>query len=767
MNTPRLLREWRESASQRRLISFEETLAPICAKAAGSGAKIKRFGNSWHLGLLSQRLRRAAMKVDYGLDGHSVWRLADDAGVMLCHEIAGAGGELAPGRIKADAMRQAGKELLRRGVLFEENGRWHLPAELLMECARSLSPVSLYALAVSLPQPILNQLLDDAALASLSQPKPTVFEMAAWWAVHAHRSLAREKQAEWPGDLKCLVLTLAQGVIEDEEDMQRLFPDLDLSPVSRWDSYAGQVWAQSVRASLEAKLPALLREAMTRGLAGVIVQRGDRDFAALVLPDEARQMLGRRLKQERRAWAEEIRGAWECAEPERFRASLWREDHALWRVWAAQHFMDVRITRQRTLRKGDIKRLAHLLELDEERVHAAVFALFRAGLTEVDTQRTRLIPEPCDARRVTEHIRHGLTQALLQMPLKQNDPVIDVVWRVLRDVPTDGWLHTHALLDWLRLRAPETLPPADWRMLFRSDLALADVGEDGEAVRFPPMLAVLANDEPLRLSSSGWVGAAGGNPQARPFVSPVGEIQWPPDASLAPVLEIRDFLRLERIEHMLTLSVDDAALRRVAGDEAALRNLRDALAQWAEPLPPALARRLDRLMVQKPAALAASASMVLMVDDPAALAQIGKQGFTLHQPFGDVPGLFVLDADESAHAFLDACKDAGVRVEVAVTPRRWVEGQAAIQHWMRQLRHDEAEVWIEVMTQRSVNAAPKRRTGRAVMTWYRDELAFMPFRNTRKGWQPAKKSLNLRAHHIIRLRELDEDEIQRINGSKA
>ena len=758
MRPVRTLREWRRIVGDGQVIAFIRALEALPGFRLSPSMR-KRLGGDAHLGLLTDQPLVAALTIGKNARvGKNTWGqpVFRDLGHVLAARACAHGGALADADLTSEE-RDAAATLAGRGVLFPQDEYWHLPAEIIAQVdAKNLPEHSLFRGVGLLQAKFLRALVPEEARQAMSGPQPLASEIQGWLLARATTSLTDFDEAALGESDWNLLLRLERGPMDDWEEMRRFFPD---ARAIHKDS--GGWWREEqvvdVRASLEQHPPEALRRLM---LAGCLLVRFPREYGAspfIYMPDEAARALRRPLRRQRNRALARLRDGWRVDAPKDCLSVLPEGDHDLWRLWVAVHFLPPELTKSGAPRKNALKRLAVPLGADPDDLENRLQLLNAAGLIESVGHPPRLEARaPASTVAASGDLRDFLWHSLLfHAPRHRLDSTQPL--ELLAELPADEWLDARRVATWLALRSPRE-DPVDWPRWLHLGAWFHDVSGDGNAVRFRPMLAALVRDEDV-LVAPGWRGLDANAP-VQGFIGADGVIRVPPECRAEAWRALAGFCRLESVEHMITLRLDEAALRRMAARPGEVARARRALEALASPLPQPVAHLLDRCERTESPARAAAASMVFLMRDAAWLARMRKAGFTLHQPFDDHPEIVLLDADDDPEAFLAASAEAGAPLETLLPPKRWISSQAALKAWMenhaRRSRAGEASIWVELVAQRARNASPRRLLAAAGLGWD-GQLEITVARQTRKGWR-LNKPVRMRLNHIVRLRELSAEE---------
>ncbi|MDQ6982337.1 MAG: hypothetical protein Q9M08_04940, partial [Mariprofundus sp.] len=178
------LKQWQTDCSEEQLAAFDHKLHLHCSSAVISQDNLKkRYQGSYHRALINSKVMHEAVKTGDYIRGSSLWGYEIDAGKEFCVELADHDGGMA----MKDASPQYAKSipiLLERGVIFECDGQYHLPAELVVEFRSKSDDHSWLTLAAKSSLPMLHQLVPQSAQTDMLKPKPIRNELSAWLAIN-------------------------------------------------------------------------------------------------------------------------------------------------------------------------------------------------------------------------------------------------------------------------------------------------------------------------------------------------------------------------------------------------------------------------------------------------------------------------------------------------------------------------------------------------------------------------------------------------------
>ncbi|WP_176582382.1 hypothetical protein [Mariprofundus erugo] len=440
-------------------------------------------------------------------------------------------------------------------------------------------------------------------------------------------------------------------------------------------------------------------------------------------------------------------------------ASPWSPDHLIWRLWVVLHFLPVSITRQGILRKHDLKKISALLHENRPRhIELLIAAMVQSEL--LKQQGDRLIPTaihwPTWARRQRQSMIRIL-RSWEQWSQADEERAISL----LSQLPADRWLHLDAVVDWLRSRSEGRLATAQWLPLFRNHQASAlhHLNGSRDAIYLPPLFQHVLQQQPVNFTAPGWLGANTSAP-VYGYISAAGEIQLPPDCNHRVLAGLASCCAPTSVEQMITLQLDLHAIRRMGTDRPRLQQTRALLESLQSPLPQALSYLFERQEQQQPIASVAATSMVVLLHDAAAIQPLRTIGIPFTQPFRDKPELVLLDASADAHAFIHRCHEEGILLDHLIAPVQWINGPASIRAWM-ELNEDREGQWLEVCYQKTANSTPKQLMA-CIKADYYDRMVIHPATQTKQRYAWSKSMVTLEPDHILRLRQLDQDEVHKL-----
>jgi len=754
------LNAWRARCSEAQLAAFDHKLCIHCGTAVISPANLnKRYNGSYHRALINSKVLHEAVKTrDYIIRGSSFWGSELDAGREFCTELADLGGCMPVNKVD----RQYAKSiplLLERGIVFECDGDYHLPAEVVMEYRSKSDGASWLTLTAKTSLPMLHQLAPQDAQQNMLKP-PIRNELAAWLAIHGAQARQSNPVDQLAREDWILLLTLQHHDIDSFDELRQLYPEFEPvhAPSYSYYSVSEQV---NLRKSLEAEIPEQLCKLARLGLIGIVVQNGHETYASVTLCDEARKLLNPHLKRVRSEMAKQLRQNW-LAEPcDIEQPSPWSMDQLIWRLWVALHFLSAGITQQGRLRKAELKRIAKLLAIeDAPQLEFLIIAMLNAGL--LQQQQSQITAAPVNWNKWRSNMRQLIYRIVSDGRAHWNKTNEKQVFDLLAKLPVSCWLNLDDVVHWLELKATGNVLHASWRELFSEyqSCALHHVNISHQRIFFLPQFHAAVTQQAVDLAAPGWHGADK-KAKLHGFISAAGEIQLPPDCNHRILPELADFCTLTSVEQMITLQLDHKALKRMGSDKVALKQTRVVLESLQSPLPQAVVYLFEKQQSQKPLAATAATSMVVLLHEASAIHQLRKTGFALSQPFKDKPEIILLDASADPHAFLSQCNDHGILLDTLIKPVAWISGTASIKAWMESNINRE-DHWLEICYQKTRSSKPKQLFAR-IEDDYHGLIYIQGTRKTRQGFTLLKSSVRLEPKHVLRLRELDDAEVKELN----
>ncbi|MDQ6996326.1 MAG: hypothetical protein Q9M82_02565 [Mariprofundus sp.] len=754
------LKQWRADCSETQLAAFDHKLQMHCGSAAISQDNLKKhYQSSYHCALINSKVMHEAVKTHDYIQGSSLWGSDSDAGKEFCVDLADFDGSMA----LKDADEQYAKSiprLLERGVIFECDGHYHLPAEVVVEFRSKADDCSWLTLAAKSSLLMLHQLVPQSAQADMLKPKPIRNELSAWLALNGEKArqsnvIEQLEQLDWG-----LLLALQHHSISQFETLHQYCPEFEPVYWASYNYYSSRD-PVNLRKSLEAAIPQRLCKLARLGLIGIVVQNGHENYASVTLCDEAKKLLKPQMKRVRQHLAEQIQQKWKMESCEADQPSAWLKDQQLWRLWVALHFLPAGMTQQGNLRKNELKRLSKLLDIsDVSLTEFLLISMLRGGF--IEQQQTQLVSVPVNWNSFGKKLRKGTFGILCQGRRDWGKSDEKQVFDLLAQLPTESWLNLNDVVSWLDLQASGNVMHASWMELFTNyqTYALHHVNSTLGRICFLPQFQAVVKQQPVTFPAPGWHGADKKS-RVHGFISASGEIQLPPDCNHSILNKLAEFCSITSVEQMITLQLDQKALQRMGTDKASLKKTRTVLESLQKPLPQPVAYIFDKQQAQKPVAAVAATSMAVLLNDTSALHKLSKTGFEFSQPFKNHPELVLLDASADAHAFLKTCAEAGILLDARIKPVQWISGTASVKAWM-EVEFDRDDQWLEIAYQKTRSSKPKQVIARIENDYY-DAIRIQAARKTKSGFAMLKSTVTLEPKHVLRLRELDDAEIGEMN----
>ncbi|MDQ6968633.1 MAG: hypothetical protein Q9M14_08130 [Mariprofundaceae bacterium] len=745
---------WREHSSLEERTEFERCLEPVLEKSMGK-LKQKRYEDSYHRSLVSKKFFDLACYVNGKPPQHS-WQLAaEDYGRDLVIDIADGKGFISIKNLN-QKYASAVKVLVQRGMLFEYDGFYCLPSELVMGLRATVNDCTWTTITAKSLLAFLQQLVPKEARLAM-QATPLRNELSGWLVVYGQQALnAMAVDEDLNNDDWKLLLALNDQPIKTWDELHVFYPSLKKVEVNHY--YQGNV--VSLRASLVSEIPEGLRRLICLGLLGIVVKIGDELSASVVLCSEAKVLLKRALKKKKHALVSDIQKQW-CVEPCNMEVpSAWFWSHEIWQLWMTLHFLPLGITQQGSLRKSDLKKLAQVLgQSDMGLLEMLIQSMFVGQLV---VEKNKVIRAAViDWRIWLKSYRNQIYNILRQSDTWTEQEKTDC-WKLLAELPTDQWLDLDMLETWLKAKS---MKGADWHGLlveFQFS-ALNHLNMTERKVYFLPQFHdVMVNKTPL-WTVPGWHGADS-KAKVAGFISASGEVQLPPDCSHKILPKLAIFCSLSSIEHMVTLQLDEKALKRISMDKSALKEVRKVLESLQSQLPQAVAYMFDKQASQKPIGAVAATAMVIQLHDRSAMQRLQRAGFKLSQPFKSHPDIVLLDAHADAHAFMEACVKEGLLLDTLLAPMLWITGTAKIKAWM-DCDDNRTDLWLELAYQKT-RTSKSKQVYACIRGDYYGWIDIQCASQSKGSYKLLKTTVMLEPKHILRLRELDENEIQKLGLDK-
>lgn len=752
------LSDWRAQYTDSELAAFERELLQLCGRVTNTSKVLRaHYQDSYHMALINSKILTAAMQTNDLILGLHPWERSVDAGARFCRLLADQGGVMDIRQADAKFNQSIGM-LLQRGVLFEHHGNYCLPIELVLELRGKEYANSWITLVAQIPVAMLYQLIPDEAQAAMRKPKALRSQLASW--------LVLEGQKAWQGKISemleeadwTILLSARLQHIDTLESLNHFFPDLDVVRIDR-GFYYHESKKISLRKTLEKSIPDRLQKLCRLGLVGIQVERSNDFHAAIVLCDEAREVLKPHFKQVRERLAASIQQQWQSTPCEVEVPSPWSMDQHIWQLWIALHFLPQGVTQQGQLRKNDIKKISKFVGIaDATLIGFLVISMLYAGL--LTEQNNRLRPAAVKWSAWAKKMRTSLCDCLRQ-GYRWSSRDERTVCSLLAQLPVERWLKLSDVVTWLQMQTDGKLRSVNWQSLFtkHQHYALHHLNQRQGCIYLLPIFHAVMRQQPVSFPAPGWHGA-GPKAKVHGFISAAGEIQLPPDCNHRVLGKLSEFCTLTSVEQMITLQLDNKALQRMGTDKSALKRTQRVLESLRSPLPQAVAYLFDKQQAQKPVAVAAAASMVMVLYETSAIHKLRKLSFTFSQPFKDKPEIVLLDASADAHDFIQHCAEAGVMLDTLIKPIQWISGTASVRVWMDNSVNSKSR-WLEICYQKQSNSKPKQLIARTEYNHF-GEFVIKAVRKGRQGYALLKSTVLLQPKHVLRLRELDESEVQEL-----
>ncbi|MDQ6997918.1 MAG: hypothetical protein Q9M17_04320 [Mariprofundus sp.] len=750
------LNDWRAQCSAEQLASFEELLSEQCSSAISKATIKNRYAGYYHKALISDKVFLSASQAESFALRPVSWSSDMDAGIELTRKIAKHDGVIAIAKAEGKEI-EAAIILLQRGVIFEHDGHYCLPAE----CLHGLNTMfghnienEWISLVSNTPAAMLHQIVPAQAKVNMLQPKASHNELVAWLIVHGQQARTDQLTDQLDESDWSLLLLLQQADLNDFESLQQRYPDLPCIEITKHYFYNDRQ-EFSLRKSLEKHIPAQLIKLYRLGLIGIITYSGDNMSATITLSVEAETALKPHWDKMRKRISKQLQSHWLATECVAEYLSAWAMDQELWRVWIVLHFLPLGITQQRKLRKNDIKKIAALLREEHvSHIECFIFSMLSAGL--IEQQDNALIPCPVDWLQWRKLMRANICKDLRSWDEWEESGEKQAL-KLLSQLPTECWLKLDEVIEWLRSQSDSSITGADWISLFtqHQSHALHHFNNTLRTIYLLPEFRAVVLNKAVSFPAPGWIGASN-KAKVHGFLSAAGDIQLPPDCKHTVLNQLAECCAIKSVEQMITLQLDQKNLQRMATDKAALKKTRALLESLQSPLPQAVNYMFDKQQAQQAVATVAATSMVVVMHDASAIHSLRKTGFEFSQPFRDKPEILVLSASADAQALINACNDAGILLDTLIKPVQWISGMAAVNAWM-QVNLDREDQWLEIAYQKTLASAPKQIFARIDADYY-GAVRIQPCRKVKLAYALQKNTLQLQAKHVLRLRELDDAE---------
>jgi len=755
------LEHWRAQCSEEQLAAFDHKLHLNCSTAVISTANLNsRYNGSYHRALINGKVLHEAVKTRDYIRGSSLWGSDIDAGKEFCTELADQGGCMPVNK----AHQQYAKSislLLERGIVFERDGHYHLPADFVVEFRSKANGDSWITLTAKTSLPMLHQLVPQHAQNEMLKPKPIRNELATWLVLHGQQARAAKLVDQLDNSDWALLLSLQQGDLDDFETLQHHYPDLPSVEITRHYYYNSKV-EYSLRKSLEQHIPEQLCKLCRLGLIGIVTHNGDNQKATLTLCKEARAVLKPHWAGVKKRIAAQLEQHWQAEPCDAEYPAAWSIDQQIWRLWIALHFLPLGVTQQGKMRKNDLKKIIAVLKEDPklkegqaERIEFLIICMLKGKLLQQDGDK--LLPLPINWPKWRKTTLANIIEVIRGWE-KWNKQDEKKALTLLSKLPVGCWLKVDEVMEWLRAQSSRRIIMADWNQLFSGyqSILMHHLNAQKRCIYLLPEFRELLKNQAVSFTAPGWHGA---NKKARVhgFISAAGEIQLPPDCNHSILDKLSGFCSINAVEQMITLQLDQKALQRMGANKAALKKTRTVLESIQSSLPQAVRYLFDKQQSQKPVAEVAAASMVFVLNDASAIHKLCKTGFAFSQPFMGKPEIVLLDASADPHALLKACADDGIMLKTLIKPVEWISGTASINAWM-QSNLDREDEWLEIAYQKTRSSKPKQLIARIENDYY-GSIRIQGTRKTKQGYVMLKSTVQLQPKHVLRLRELDDAEV--------
>jgi len=712
------LYDWRVTCSPQQLLNFEAELTPVCKQAIGQKTLHERYNDRYHAALLNQKTLLAAVQIRDPDDVFHIDCMHGTAGEIFACKLANLGGSMAFEDLDAQD-KSTFLTLKKRGIVWLHDHHIYMPADFVLMLRGKRQDHDWMSLCAALPNIMLQQIIMPDSIGFVARKPPLHHEMTAALLCQGLQSLASVSprtildEKDW--DLLCYLDT--QGAIDSVKRLQRFCPDaIDAKQIHARlpsQSYSsGRKNKSALESALEEHFPKRLKKLLLLGLVGLIIKNHNESSTQVVLSKEASVLLLSYWDDARERIVTQKQNTWNALHCEVGIASPWTHEHDLWRIWLALHFLPVRRTMQGTFFKTDLNKLAKLLHLDRAfPLNKAMTCLLRSGF--LNATDARVFPVKINwvawAKQQFNRIINWTTVEAEQRMAAQ----------LLLELPVNQWLKLRCVIPWLQARSKShgILSNAPWGTLFTrvSDTVLHHVDATGHCIYLPPVFhAVLsgavAQTGQAPFASPGWKGAEPSATGAG-FINAAGDIQLPPEFSHKTLQALTPFCALESVEHQITLHINGKEISRLTRSQSQIEAFKALLESIQTPLPQAVAYLFNKQVKMQPVARIESASLLIMLRNPADAQRIQALGFPVRQPFSELPQLMLLEDGIYAQGFVAACLKAGILLNMGISPKYWIEGTNAIYEWMH-ARKGKTGDWLEVCYQQRHNGAPTQKTVR-------------------------------------------------------
>jgi len=745
---------WRGQCSAAQLDAFDHELMLQCGSMVSPPTLKNRYQGNIHRALINSKVIHQAIQTGEKKHQEAIWMHGPDLGEELACLLADHDGCLSVNKITANFNKSL-VILLQRGVLFEHDGHYCLPAEIVVELRNTGALNSWGMLTSNTLVAMLMQLVPADAQALMLRPKATRNQLAAWLMVHGQQARSGSFAEQLDESDWALLLSLQQCDLDDFEVLQRRYPEMPCVEVNQ-HYYYNDKKEFSLRKSLEQYMPEQLGKLCRLGLIGIITRNGDNRLAAITLCKEAEAVLKPHWVPVRQRIADQLQKHWQAKPCDAEYPAAWSRDQLTWRLWIILHFLPLGVTQQGKMRKNDLKKIIAVLKEDHtDSIEFMIVSMLNGKLLKQDGDRLTPLPINWAKWRKITLATMIKTARGWEVWNKQDEKQ---ALSLLSKLPVACWLKLDEVVEWLRAQSSGKVIMADWDQLFSGyqNITLHHLNARQRSIYFLPEFRAIVKQQPISFPAPGWHGADT-KAKVHGFISASGEIQLPPDCNHSILDKLSEFCSISAVEQMITLQLDQKALQRMGANKAALKKTRAVLESIQSPLPQAVRYLFDKQQSQKHVAAVAAASMVIVLSDTSAIHKLRKTGFELSQPFKDKPEVVLLDASADPHALLKACADAGIMLKTLIKPVEWISGTASINAWM-QSNLDREDQWLEVSYQKTRSSAPKQIIARITDDYY-GSIRVQPTRKTKQGHTLLKTTIQLQPKHVLRLRELDNAEV--------
>jgi len=712
------LYDWRVGCTPQQLLDFETELAPVCQQAISQKTSHESYNGRYHAALLNQKILLAAIQIRDPDDVFRISCMRHTTGEIFARNLANLGGVMALADLNAED-KPTFLTLKKRGIVWLHENHICMPVDLVLMLRKNRQDYDLMSLCAALPNVMLRQLTMPDDMGFVPNAPPRHHEMAAALVCQGLRTLAsispRTILDEKDWDLLCY-LDL-HGAIGSVKRLQQFCPDAinarQIHARLPSQSYvSGRKNKSALESALEEHFPERLKKLLLLGLVGLIIKNHNESGTQVVLSKEASVLLLSDWDDARERIVTQKQNTWNALHCEIGIESPWMHEHDLWRIWLALHFLPVHRTMQGAFFKSDLKKLAKLLHLDcAFPLNKAIACLLKSGF--LNATDARVFPVKMNwaawGKQQFNRIIHWTTVEAEQRMAAQ----------LLLELPVNQWLKSGCVIPWLQARSKshDILSHAPWDTLFTrvSDTALHHVDETGHCIYLPPVFHAVLSGEIAQtgqapFASPGWKGAEPSATGAG-FINAAGGIQLPPEFSHKTLQALTPFCALESVEHQITLHIDAKEISRLTRSKPQIEAFKALLESIQTPLPQAIAYLFDKQVKRQPVAHIESASLLIMLRNPADAQRIQALGFPVRQPFSELPQVMLLEDGIYAQGFVAACLKAGILLDTGMPPKYWIEGTNAIYDWMH-ARRGKAGDWLEVCYQQRHNGVPTQETVR-------------------------------------------------------